>query len=332
MTNFVWSAIIFAAISFSEAYQTYDYGDGIIHKLNIVQDVTVVSNSNYDYLEYLLVARHTSYPLKRSLVQFENLRSSCPANRIQYAKMYLYFAYAHKASFMSAKLVPYLGHTFRVYRVLKPWKEQEATSEYRQSGLKWGSTLLNIGNDAESEPQCEYQCSPTTLYPPRPSGFMEFDVTKAMHSWSKGSPNYGLLVVNEAANGRDIRFYSKSHSNSREHPFIFVKCNNETIQEKKEGEDFTKNVTKSDKELRKGEQNFTANVVKKYVGETGCSKNSNATHSNPFHFVSSDNADVIKIYIGGIGSSQNSDVIHSKPFWLHSFFNAIFASLYLMRL
>ena len=107
-------------------------------------------------------------------------------------------------------------------RVLKLWKEQEATSRYREIGLKWNSTLLNIGNDTESEPQCEYsfnersKCSPTTLYPPRPSGFMEFDVTMAMRSWSKGAPNYDLLVkvINKAANGRDIRFYSKSHSDS----------------------------------------------------------------------------------------------------------------------
>ena len=234
MTNFVWSAVIFAVISVSETYQTYDYGHGIIHKLNVIQDVTLERNSNFNYLKYLLVARHTSYPLKRSLVQFENLRSSCPPNKIQYAKMYLYFAYAHKASFMSVKLVPYLKHTFQVYRVLKAWKEQEATCVYRQRGLKWNSKLLNIGNDTESDPQCKYsfnqrsKCSPTTLYPPRPSGFMEFDVTKAMRSWSKGAPNYGLLVkvVNEKANGRDIRFYSKSHSNSREHPFIYVTCKN----------------------------------------------------------------------------------------------------------
>ena len=273
MANFVWSTIVFTVISFSEAYQTYDYGDGIIHKLNIVQDVTVVSSTNYDYLEYLLVARHTYYPLKRSLVQFESLRSTCPPNKIQYAKMYLYFAYAHKASFNTVKETPYLKHTFQVYRVLKPWKEQEATSKYRQSGLKWNSALLNIGKDTESEPQCEYlndasKCSPTTLYPPRPSGFMEFDVTKAMRSWSKGASNYGLLVkvVNEAANGRDIRFYSKSHSNSRQHPFIFVTCNNETIQEvrhlKKDGQGLTKKVTKGDTGLRKGEQSFTKNVTK----------------------------------------------------------------------
>ena len=175
-----------------------------------------------DFLQFLLIARAPDYPLKRFLVQFENLRSSCPPNKIQYAKMYLYFAHAYELSSKSAKEQPYLKHTFQVYRVLKPWKEQEATKDYRQKWLKWNSTLLNIGNDTESEPQCEYpfnersKCSPTTLYPPRPAGFMEFDVTKAMSSWSKGAPNYGLLlkVVNEAANGRDLRFYSKSNSNS----------------------------------------------------------------------------------------------------------------------
>ena len=30
-----------------------------------------------------------------------------------------------------------------MYIVLKQWKEQEATSRYRQIGLKWNSTLLN---------------------------------------------------------------------------------------------------------------------------------------------------------------------------------------------
>ena len=308
MANFVWSAIIFSVISFSEGYQTYDYGDGIIHKLNIVQDVALERNANFDYLQFLIVARHIGYPLKRSLVQFENLRSSCPPNKIQYAKMYLYFAYAHKASFMSIKLAPYLKHTFQLYRVLKPWKEREATNVYRQRGLKWNSTLLNIGNDTESEPQCEYsfnersQCSPTTLYPPRPSGFMEFDVTKAMRSWSKGAPNYGLLlkVVNETANGRGLRFYSKSDSNSGRHPFIYVTCSNKTIHSELEEKRFTKNVIKDDKELGKGEQGFTKNVAKSDIGGTDC--------------------------------SQNSDVTHSKPFLLHIFFNIVFAFLYLIRL
>ena len=146
--------------------------------------------------------------------------------------MYLYFAYPHRAGFRSVKVQLYLKNTFQVYRVLKPWKEQEATIDYRERGLKWNNRLLNIGKDTESKPQCSFndalKCSPETLYPPRPAGFMEFDVTKTMRSWSKGTPNYGLLVkvVNEAVNGRDIRFYSKSHSDFRQHPFIFVTCNN----------------------------------------------------------------------------------------------------------
>ena len=234
MTNIVWSAIIFVVIlSFSKAYQTFDFGDGIIHKLNVVQDVTLERTTNMNYLQFLLLARLTYYPLKRSLVQFENLRSTCPPSKIRYAKMYLYFLLAHRAGFRPIKLQPYFKHTFELYRVLMPWKEQEATIQYRQRGLKWNSKLLNIGKDTESEPQCGNcfsdgrNCRPTTLYPPRPAGFMEFDVTKAMRSWSNGAPNYGLLmkVVNEVENGRDIRFYSKSHSNSRRHPFIYVTCN-----------------------------------------------------------------------------------------------------------
>ena len=356
MTNFVWSAIIFAAIlSFLEAYSTFDFGNGIIHKLEIVQDVTLERTTNMDYLEYLLIARLTAYPLKRSLVQFENLSSACPLNEIQYAKMYLYFAYAHRASFRSMEAQPYLKHTFQVYRVLKPWKEQEATIEYRQRGLKWDSTLLNIGTDTVSEPQCEYsegsKCSPTTLYPPRPSGYMEFDVTKAIRNWRNGSQNFGLLVkvINEAENGRGIRFYSKSHSDSRQHPFINVLCKNRTTQEiqkdkkeeketeedeevEKEEGSFTKNGTKINIGLEKERQNFTKNVIQIYIGGAGCSQNSDFTHSKPFWFHSFNSTDLTKIYIGGAECSQNSDATHSKPFWSNFFFNAIFASLYLMRL
>ena len=73
-------------------------------------------------------------------------------------------------------------------------------------------------------------------------------------------------------------------------------------------------------------------MTKSDIGGTGCSENSDVTHSNPIYFLSFKNANVIKIDIEGKGYSQNSDVTHSKTFRFHSFFNVMFASLYLMRL
>ena len=140
--------------SFTQAYYTWNYGNGILHRLNVVQDVTLEKRSNLNYFKELLVARLTYWPLKRSLVQFENLRSSCPAHKIRFAKMYLYFYAAHKASFYSVYRQPYLINTFQVHRVLKPWDERQATIVYRKRGLRWKSVLLNIGKDAEAQPQC----------------------------------------------------------------------------------------------------------------------------------------------------------------------------------
>ena len=81
MTNIIWSLILLVTTaSFTQAYQTYNYGNGIIHKLNVVQDVTLELRRNLNHFKTLLVARLTYWPLKRSLVQFENLKSSCPAH------------------------------------------------------------------------------------------------------------------------------------------------------------------------------------------------------------------------------------------------------------
>lgn len=92
---------------------------------------------------------------------------------------------------------------------------------------------------------------------------MEYDVTKVMRNWSKGAPNYGLLVkvVNEEVNSQDIRFYSKYHSNSRRHLFIYVTCNNKTIEEvphlEIEGGCLQKKLKRSNNGLGNGKKGFT---------------------------------------------------------------------------
>ena len=60
---------------------TFDTGAGKVHKLSVTQDVTLERGSqNFNSLEYLIVSKHPEYPNKRSLVQFEDLPSSCPSS------------------------------------------------------------------------------------------------------------------------------------------------------------------------------------------------------------------------------------------------------------
>lgn len=107
--------------------------------------------------------------------------------------------------------------------MLKPWKESEATTTHRQRNVRWSSAYLNLGRDAEK--QLQYPA--TMLYTWQPASFIEFDVTRAVVEWRAGRPNYGVLmkVVNEAENGRGLRFASKRHRNGNFHAKIHVMCN-----------------------------------------------------------------------------------------------------------
>lgn len=88
---------------------TYNTGAGILYTLKVVKDVALETpTTNHNNLIYLLVSKHPQYPNKRSLVQFENLPTSCSACNIKSAKMYLYYKYAHKASWHSIYQTPFI--------------------------------------------------------------------------------------------------------------------------------------------------------------------------------------------------------------------------------
>ncbi|XP_032235381.1 uncharacterized protein LOC116617081 [Nematostella vectensis] len=210
------------APSVTHAIKSWNTGRGRLYRLHVTQDVAIESPSgNHNNLPYLLVGKHPQYPNKRSLLQFESPpRSGC---QIQWAKMYMYFVYAHKASWHSHQLTPYLNRDIMIHRVLKPWNERQANSGYRLSRIRWSQMYLGLNNiDAEARPQ-----SPsTTMFSFRPSGFVEFDVTRAVRDWARGSPNYGVVVrvQNESVEGRGLRFASNADRDSKRHAYIHVKC------------------------------------------------------------------------------------------------------------
>ena len=206
---------------------TRDEGYGDLYILHPTQDVWLEGGSNKDNLiNQLIVGNLKHYPLKRSLIQFEDLPSACPVDKIIWARMQLYFVAAHRASFRSVAEQPWLDYTINVHQVKKSWREDQATAYQRYSGRggHWAAPYLKMGTDAEAQPHC----NPTTIYSREPRGYKGFDVTGVVRSWAEGQSNYGLLikVVRENVFARGLRFYDRHHADKRVRPYLQLLCKN----------------------------------------------------------------------------------------------------------
>ena len=116
------------------------------YTLTVTKDVTLERGSkNFNYLPYLIVGTHPGYPMKRSLMQFQNIPSDCvlPLE----ATLHIYFVYAHKASFLPS--LPVITRNIVAHTVLKSWSESEATTTKRDCRSNWDSQWLNLGTDAD---------------------------------------------------------------------------------------------------------------------------------------------------------------------------------------
>ena len=80
-----------------------------------LQDVWLEDGGNKNSYPFIIVGKHRSYPLKRSLLQFQNLPRAC--RHIKWAKMYLYFIYSHKQSSMSVTQAPYISRPLQMHQV-----------------------------------------------------------------------------------------------------------------------------------------------------------------------------------------------------------------------
>ena len=184
--------------------------------MKATEDVFLERENNQSHYDFLIVSSHVGYPKKRTLVKFDDIPSSCTT--IHWAKMYLYFWYSHKASFNTISEAPYIPRPLQVHQVKEPWKESQATREYRLSGVSWSKPYLGL----DESDAMEHPVDIVTIFTGRPSGYIEFDITEAARNWKAGEPNYGvvLLAVNEDVYGRDTRFYSHRHSEHQ--PFMTV--------------------------------------------------------------------------------------------------------------
>ena len=227
MNTFTYGAITTSIVIFllscsSVTNAQVDTGNGYLYKLEATQDVFIYDSSNYNFYDFLIVAKHPGYPKKRMLLQFQDIPSTC--KRIKWAKMYLYYWYSHKASFMTVQQVPSIARTLQVRQIKKEWSETQATSINRLSGVAWTSPFLALnGNDAA----CYVQDN--VILRPNQTGrvYIEFNITEASHNWKSGEPNYGVLVwaTNENEKGRDIRFFSRERATGK--PYVNVLCDHD---------------------------------------------------------------------------------------------------------
>ena len=198
-----------------------DTGRGLVFRLDAVKDVWLESgDKNYEPHDFLIVGKHPQYPKKRILIQFEDLQKDNRLN-IKQAKMYLYFWYAHKASWQAVEQAPQISRTLQVHQVKKNWREDQATSTFCVNAEQWSQPYLALdGTDAARDPM-----DIVTVCPRRPSGYVEFDVTEAIRNWDQNDTNHGLLIwaTNENEEGRDLRFYDRKRGEEFR-PFINVAC------------------------------------------------------------------------------------------------------------
>lgn len=166
-------------------------------QLEVVKDATMQTGYNLASFQYLLVGNHRDWPKKRFVIQFEDLPRHC--TNVERAVMYLKYAYAHKASWMSDNEVPYITRELNTHRILRPWDEQTVFSTYMEAGIDYipepmeKVALPYEGNEGQLA-----------------NGYVPFSVIQAVKKWAGGATNCGILVMDlkEDVLGRDRRFWS----------------------------------------------------------------------------------------------------------------------------
>jgi hypothetical protein len=201
-----------------------DLGSGILYTMKATEDVLLEGENNHVDGDILVVSSPWGYPKIRTLVRFDDIPSNCTT--IHWAKMYLYFfcysrwhiSFDTVPTLLVNREAPYIPRPLQVHQVKEPWKESQATSDYRLSGVPWSKPYLGLdGSDAMEHPM-----NIVTIFTGRPFGYVEFDITEAALNWKAGEPNYGVVLsaVNEDVCGCDTRFYSHRHSEHQ--PFMTV--------------------------------------------------------------------------------------------------------------
>ena len=181
-------------------------------------DVWLENGRNYNYNNFLIVGLIPQYPKKRSLLKFEDIPSSC--EQVISAHMYLYYWYAHKASWQTEQQAPFIPRPLQVRQVLKSWTENQATRYNRFHSAPWSTSYLGLDDtDAKS-----YVDDTLTISNRDSPGYVKWNITYAARNWKNGQNNYGVIISasNENTFGRSIRFRSREYVGRK--PYVDVLC------------------------------------------------------------------------------------------------------------
>ena len=214
------SLLLFALLSAGYSYNCTHTQEGhLLCHLLATEDVFIYNSLNQNHFDFLIVGLHPRYPLKRSLLKFEDIPPTC--NVILQANMYVHYWYAHKASFLSESEVPWIPRPIEARQILKSWRENEATRFKRLVNSQWNLPYMDLNDiDARSDIDDIRTISRNTS-----RGFISWNVTKTAANWLAGQPNNGIVLSaqNEDVQGREIRFYSRERALSLR-PYLEVLC------------------------------------------------------------------------------------------------------------
>jgi hypothetical protein len=183
----------------------------------VTQDTWLENASPKGTQVWMILGKHASYPIKRSLAQFD--MDVVPENAaVLSATLKVYFVYAHKASGSTEAGV---DRVIRAHQMLVPWNEATATSSNAQIGQPWTASLAGVdGTDAkaEAEDTSLFEWQVTQIW-------HDFDITALAKTWlAVPSSNYGVLLMaeNETVEGRDMRLRSSNAPETDQHAMIEI--------------------------------------------------------------------------------------------------------------
>lgn len=189
-------------------------------RLNATGDVWLESSTyNNNNSNYLIVGLHPSFPLKRSLIKFEDIPPIC--HKVLTGKMFVHYWYAHKASSRSDEEVPFIPRPVEARQVQRSWRENEATSTVRFTRVPWNVPYLGLNDDDASSNIDDTK----TIDQSTVRSYISWNITSTVKNWLAGQPNHGILLMasNEYQPGREIRFYSRERPPDLV-PYLEVSC------------------------------------------------------------------------------------------------------------
>lgn len=180
-------------------------------RLQAVKDTTLESGADLGSSQYLLVGKHSGFPKKRFVIQFQDIPRNC--SEVIRAVMYLKYAYAHKDPKSQAPLVT---RNLCVHQVLRGWDE----------GTVGGKTYMSENTDYNRRCVDIVTMTPDIIEGQLSNGFVPFDITELAKAWLNGDANYGILVrdMNEEVLGHDRRFYSSESPTEDCRPYVDITC------------------------------------------------------------------------------------------------------------